>query len=106
MVKTANGALYTGITTNIQRRFIEHCAQSHKTAKALRGKAPLTLAFCSRLNSHSDALKAECWVKKQLKSTKLKLIDNAAALPFEHEVQVVNELISMPMAVVENKRTA
>jgi putative endonuclease len=85
IIKMANNALYTGITTDLARRFAEHSAQSSKTAKALRGKAPLKLVYSCKLEGHSCALKAELWVKKQSKANKLKLISQAISMPFEHE---------------------
>ena len=47
LVRTADGSLYTGISTNVQRRFAEHenKDKKNKGAKALRGKAPLRLVF-------------------------------------------------------------
>jgi len=86
IIQTAKGALYTGITLDLSRRFSEHQAQSTKTAKALRGKAPLTLVYCAQLDSHGDALRAEMWVKKQGRKAKLRLIDGGVYLPFEHMV--------------------
>ncbi|CDL29320.1 FIG137864: putative endonuclease containing a URI domain [Escherichia coli ISC7] len=43
MIRTADNKLYTGITTDVERRYQQH--QSGKGAKALRGKGELTLAF-------------------------------------------------------------
>jgi putative endonuclease len=43
LVRTADNALYTGITTDVARRFLQH--QTGKGAKALRGKGELQLAF-------------------------------------------------------------
>jgi len=68
MVRCPNGALYTGITTDVQRRFCEH--QAGKGAKYLRGKSPLTLAYQQDIGSHSDALKAEHAMKKRAKAEK------------------------------------
>jgi putative endonuclease len=87
LVQNVQNSLYTGITLDVARRFAEHQAQSTKTAKALKGKAPLRLMYAAQLQSHGDALRAEIWVKKQPKKTKLALIAGAQALPFEHAVQ-------------------
>ncbi|HGT8905200.1 TPA: DNA damage response exodeoxyribonuclease YhbQ, partial [Escherichia coli] len=43
LIRTADNKLYTGITTDVERRYQQH--QSGKGAKALRGKGELTLAF-------------------------------------------------------------
>ncbi|WP_371195043.1 GIY-YIG nuclease family protein [Glaciecola sp. SC05] len=85
IIKTASGSLYTGITVDVLRRFEEHSSQSTKTAKALRGKGPFSLAYCVQLTSHSDALKAELWIKKQSRANKLKMIGDEQPLPFEHK---------------------
>ncbi|MGP6213224.1 DNA damage response exodeoxyribonuclease YhbQ, partial [Escherichia coli] len=41
LIRTADNKLYTGITTDVERRYQQH--QSGKGAKALRGKGELTL---------------------------------------------------------------
>ena len=43
LIRTADNKLYTGITTDVERRYQQH--QSGKGAKALRGKGELTLVF-------------------------------------------------------------
>jgi putative endonuclease len=60
--------LYTGIATDIDRRFTEH--QSGKGAKYLRGRGPLRLAFKQKIGRRSSALKMERLVKKLPKSEK------------------------------------
>jgi putative endonuclease len=67
---------YTGICTNIERRFAEHQSSGNKCAKALKGKGPLTLKFRSKVESHSEALKIEIWIKKLSKANKIKLVNN------------------------------
>jgi len=68
LIRCKDGSLYTGITTDVERRFIEH--QSGKGAKYLRGKAPLTLAFQQKVGSRSAALKAEASIKQLSKADK------------------------------------
>jgi putative endonuclease len=76
MVRCANGHLYTGVTTDVARRFNEHQSGNAKSAKFLRGKGPLTLAYSETVGSHSDALKREIALKKWPRSKKLALIAN------------------------------
>nr|WP_298372291.1 GIY-YIG nuclease family protein [uncultured Halomonas sp.] len=64
VLETARGALYTGITTEVARRFEEH-QTSKRGARSLRGKGPLRLLHQQPLGSHSEALKLEAWLKKQ-----------------------------------------
>ena len=70
MVRTKHGQLYTGITQDIARRFMEHQAGGKKSAKYLRGKGPLKLVFHLKIGSHSSALKAESVLKKLPKKKK------------------------------------
>ncbi|MCL1140526.1 GIY-YIG nuclease family protein [Shewanella pneumatophori] len=74
MVRCANGQLYTGITTDVTRRFSEHQSGSAKSAKFLRGKGPLSLVYSETVGSHSDALKREIALKKWPRAKKLALI--------------------------------
>jgi putative endonuclease len=72
LVRCRNGTLYTGITTDVQRRFDEHCNGSG--AKYLRGKTPLTLEFHCLVGDRSDALRAEHCVKRLDKGQKETLL--------------------------------
>lgn len=72
LVRCRNGHLYTGISTNVARRFAAH--QVGKGAKYLRGKGPLELVYQQKIGTRSEALKAEIKVKKMSRQTKEKLI--------------------------------
>lgn len=63
MLKTAAGHLYTGITTDVMRRFAEH-SEGVRGAKALRGKGPLTLLHHEAVGERGDALRLEAQVKR------------------------------------------
>ncbi|MCS6232742.1 GIY-YIG nuclease family protein [Shewanella baltica] len=76
VVRCANGHLYTGVTTNVARRFSEHQSGGIKSAKYLRGKGPLTLMYQEQVGSHGDALRREIAVKKLSRSQKLALIES------------------------------
>ena len=75
MVRMKNGNLYTGITTDVQRRFEEHCT-SPKGARALKGKGPLELVFQVEVGDRSLASKMEWKVKHLSKEKKEKMIMN------------------------------
>ncbi|WP_370547001.1 GIY-YIG nuclease family protein [Edwardsiella tarda] len=66
ILRTATGALYTGITTDIARRLAQH--QSGRGAKALRGKGPLTLVFQAAITAHGEALRVEYRIKRLSKN--------------------------------------
>lgn len=75
LIRCKNGALYTGITTDVERRFEEHKSNDKKGAKYLRGKAPLNLVMKKKLGNKSMALKIEKKVKKLSKIKKEMLIE-------------------------------
>ena len=74
LIRTNNGNLYTGITTDVARRFAEQQANGKKTARYLRGRGPLDLVFSQEVGDRSAALKAEAAVKKLSKPAKEKLL--------------------------------
>ncbi|POT54980.1 hypothetical protein C3432_24100 [Citrobacter amalonaticus] len=72
LIRTADNMLYTGITTDVERRYKQH--QSGKGAKALRGKGELTLAFSAPVGDRSLALRVEYRIKKLTKRQKEQLV--------------------------------
>jgi len=74
LVRCHNGSLYTGITTDVARRFAEHQGKGDTRAKYLRGRRPLLLIFQKKLGSRSLALGVESKVKKLSKARKEELI--------------------------------
>jgi putative endonuclease len=74
VIRCRDGTLYTGISTDIDRRLAEHREGGDAGSKYLKGRAPLTLLFQKRLGSRSLALKVENRVKKLSKAKKEKMI--------------------------------
>ena len=74
LVRCHDGSLYTGITTDVARRFVEHQEDRGAGAKYLRGRGPLALVFQKKLGSRSLALGVESKVKKLSKAKKEKLV--------------------------------
>ncbi|MFC1920398.1 GIY-YIG nuclease family protein [Chloroflexota bacterium] len=74
IVRCRDGSLYTGITTDVARRFAEHRENSNTGAKYLRGRGPLLLVFQKKVGSRSLALGVESKVKKLPKARKEELI--------------------------------
>jgi len=74
MIKCRDGALYTGISTDVDRRFAQHQTQGPPGSKYLKGRGPLTLVFQRKLGIKSLALKVEHRVKKMSKGQKNKVI--------------------------------
>ncbi len=76
IIQTESGKLYTGITTNIERRLKEH--QNKKGAKYFRTEKPKSIVFIERYGNRSLATKREIEIKKLSKSKKLELIKLAS----------------------------
>jgi len=91
---TAKGRYYTGVTTDTQRRLLEHQrtaggigkgsrsdtvrstknSRGSKGAKALRGQGPLTLLYRDSVGNRSNALQLEYKVKQLSKTQKRELV--------------------------------
>ena len=73
MVMCADGSLYTGWTTDTERRVAVH--NSEKGAKYTRGKRPVKLVYSERFDTKSEALKREWAIKQLSHDEKMKLIE-------------------------------
>lgn len=74
LIKTAQGEIYTGISTDVKRRFQEHQAGDKLAAKFLRGKGPLSLEFFGKVGDQSMASRLEYRIKKLSATEKAKII--------------------------------
>ena len=72
ILQCGDGSLYTGITTDAEKRLEAH--RSGKGAKYTRGRSPLELKYREACGTHSDALKRELEVKHLSREEKLALI--------------------------------
>jgi len=72
IVRCADGALYTGIATDVDKRLAEHV--SGAGAKFLRGKGPLEIVFAEAVGDRSSALQLEYRVKRLTREQKLELV--------------------------------
>ncbi len=79
IIQTRLNTFYTGITTDVNRRFKEHQG-SKKGAKYLKGKGPLTLMWQESVGSKSDALKVEFQIKQLKRKEKSALIEGHFSL--------------------------
>lgn len=73
IVRCADGALYTGIATDVDKRLAEH-ASGGRGAKFLRGKGPLEIVFAQTVGDRSSALQLEYRVKRLTREQKLELV--------------------------------
>lgn len=72
ILRCRDGSLYTGITTDVPRRFAAH--QEGKGAKYTRGRGPLEIVYQESCGTHSQALKRELAVKALPRQEKLALV--------------------------------
>lgn len=79
ILRCRDDSLYTGITTDVERRLEAH--RNGKGAKYTRGRAPLVLVYQEKCGTHSDALKRELEIKSLSRTEKLSLIDGYQFLP-------------------------
>jgi len=73
MLKCSDDTLYTGITTDLDRRVDEH-NNSPKGAKYTRVRRPVELVYSENQKDKSTASKRECEIKKLSRIQKLELI--------------------------------
>lgn len=73
MIESEKGKIYTGITTDVERRFNEH--KSKKCgAKFFHSDPPKRIVHVEEAKDRSEASKREAAIKKLTRAEKLKLI--------------------------------
>ncbi len=65
MLKCSDNTLYTGITTNLERRLDEHNS-SVKGAKYTRARRPVKMVYSEELKDRSAACKREYFIKHKM----------------------------------------
>lgn len=70
-LRCEDGTVYTGITTDLERRVREHNT-SKLGAKYTRARRPVKLIYSKKFESRSEALVEEARIKKMSRSEKLK----------------------------------
>ena len=80
LIKTAQGNFYTGISTDVKRRFQEHQSGGKLAAKYLRGKGPLSLEFFTEVGDRSFASRLEYRIKRLSAVEKAKIISGECSL--------------------------
>lgn len=74
IVRCADGTLYTGKTTNLQRRIRQHNGEIRNGAKYTRARRPVTLVFYEEYVTNTLADKREREIKKLSREEKDTLI--------------------------------
>lgn len=79
IIRCADGSLYTGITTDVERRCREH-ESGVRGARYLRGRGPLNVEFRKALGSRAFAQRVEYRVKRLQRTQKEALIAGRCSL--------------------------
>lgn len=74
MLRCVDGSLYTGITTDLNRRVSEHNQDSRKAAAYTRNRRPVTLVYDEHCADRAEASCREYEIKQMNKTDKEKLI--------------------------------
>lgn len=72
ILECGDGTLYTGITTDLNRRLEAH--RAGKGAKYTRGRGPLELRYTEPCDGYAAALRREYAIKQLSRAEKLELI--------------------------------
>ena len=74
ILKCYDNTLYTWVTTDLERRLIEHNT-SDKAAKYTRIRRPLELVYSHEYDNRSEATKEEYRIKQLTRKQKEQMID-------------------------------
>ncbi|MGI9278067.1 MAG: GIY-YIG nuclease family protein [Endozoicomonas sp.] len=94
IILASNNSLYTGITTDVERRWKEHSGARKGGARFFNGKQPVALMYVEEGHDRSTASKREAAIKKLtriqkevlLKEKHNKASSYAEALPVRKKV--------------------
>lgn len=75
MIEADDGAYYTGVTTDVDRRFNEH-SNGSRGARYFRGRSPVAVVYSESGHTRSSACQREAAIKKMKREQKQQLIDH------------------------------
>jgi len=75
IILCSDNSLYTGISTDINRRFLQH--KNKKGAKYFRARAPLKIVYYESGFDRSNATKREIHIKKLSSMQKTQLLNKS-----------------------------
>jgi len=76
IIRCDDESLYTGVTTDMERRFLEH--QGHpRGAKYFNGRTPREVVYSETGHTRSSACQREAAIKKLSRGEKLRLLGRA-----------------------------
>lgn len=78
MLRCADGSLYTGITTDVDRRLAEHNGDGAAGARYTRSRRPVELVYAEAAASRAEAARREAAIKRLERARKLALCARGA----------------------------
>lgn len=79
MIEADDGSLYTGVTTDIARRFREHQGAGDRRGRGARffnGRSPVAVVYLEPQANRGSALSREAAIKKMKRADKISLKQN------------------------------
>lgn len=96
MLRCEDDSIYTGITTDIERRMEEHFGKGEKCAKYTKTHTAQKLEACFSSDTRKTASQLEYRIKKLKKEDKEKLIKNKSKKIlktfFEEKIEEINKV--------------
>ncbi len=82
LLRCADNTLYTGITTDLNRRLNEHNGENSRTkgARYTRSRRPVVLVYSETLSNRASASQREYTIKQLSRAAKEKLISASSRL--------------------------
>lgn len=79
IVSCSDGTLYTGITTDLERRIGEHNA-GRTGARYTRSRRPVRMVYWEAAGNRSEAARREHLIKRMSSAEKMKLVEGEGRL--------------------------
>ena len=80
LIRCGDNSLYTGISNDVVKRFLDHQLNSRRCAKYLRGRHPLKLIYTIEVGDRAAASRLETQIKKLPKYKKECLVSGRYSL--------------------------
>ena len=77
IIRSDDDSLYTGVTTDVERRFGEH-AGGPRGARFFNGRKPVAIVYTEPGHSRSSALQREAVIKKMSRQEKVELLESGS----------------------------
>ena len=104
IIRCSDNSLYTGITTDLNRRMWEHFSKDKKCAKYTKNHDVQKLEIAWKTENRALASKLEFHIKKLKKEQKEKLIlkNNMSELLPELDFEKYRKIIKKPIFIEQN----